>query len=95
MAIAPAAVSVSALALDQASGAATVILPACVPAAPDDTVTLARPSAVTSVVALMIESLPVATKPLVSAALEIVTLNGSSSKFPVRPRAAVRSAKPE
>ncbi|GJE69008.1 hypothetical protein CHKEEEPN_0531 [Methylorubrum podarium] len=73
-AMALAALSVSVVGADHATGAATVMLPACVPELPVETVTLALASAPVSVVALMTESLPVAVKPPVSAPFEMVTL---------------------
>ena len=71
-----AALSASVLPLAQLTAFDTVIVPACVPLEPVDTVTLAVPSAFCSVVVLMTVLLAPAAKPPVPAlaALEIVTL---------------------
>ena len=84
---------------DQVTGAATVMSPLWLPAEPlppVETVTLALPSAVCSVVTLMTLLLPEAVKPvwLLSAAVEMVTSYGSSSSVPKRPLTAARSVKP-
>ena len=58
-----AAFSVSVVPAVQLSGAATVILPACAPLLPVDTMTLAPDSAFWNVAALMTLSSPLAVKP--------------------------------
>jgi hypothetical protein len=97
--ICPAACKVRLLALDQVSGTARVILPACVPAlpaSPVETVTFAPPSAVTNVPALITLLSVVAVKPapVVCVSLEIVMLYGSSSSVPQAPNGARRSVQP-
>ena len=76
MAMSEAAFSVKVVSAVQDSGAATVIVPACVPEDPVETVTFAADRAVSSVVALITLSSPLAVKPelLLLEPAEIVTL---------------------
>lgn len=89
-----AAVSVSAVPAVHEMASATVILPACPPPEPVETVTFAPARAVCSVSTLMMLSSAPALKPPVSVPFEIVTLYGSSSSVPKLPWAAERSVKP-
>ena len=85
----------------QVSAFARVILPAWAPVEPVVTVTLLKPRAVARSATLRIElftvgvNVPPAREPGRNVApLEIVTFSGSSSRFPMRPPGARRSAVP-